>query len=81
MYFVSHQGCSGKDRDSIALVYKDGKLLDNRVSVLHSTTLSPRIEVQVCCRLISEPSRPVGLVENCIRGSTRVVAAAQSQKL
>lgn len=62
--------CFGMRGDAIPLVDKDGMLLANKVQVLRLTTLRPGMEARVCCRLVSEPSRLVGLLENGICGDT-----------
>lgn len=62
--------------DAIPSVDKDGRVLANRIQVLQPTTLLPGMEAQVCCRLVSEPNRSVGFVENGICGDTRVMVAA-----
>lgn len=49
------------------MVDKDNKRLANKVQVLRLSTLPPGMEVQFYCRLVSEPTRHVGLVKNFIQ--------------
>lgn len=50
------------ERDAIPLVDKDARLLANKAHVLQPTILPPGMEAHVCCRLVSESSRPMELV-------------------
>ena len=53
-----------------------GNLLSNKVQVLAPTVIPPESELQVCCRLNSEPSGEVGLVENGLQQDTGLAVAA-----
>lgn len=54
--------------NAFPFVNKESRLLANKVP--KTTTLPPGMEVQVCGRVVSEPSRPVGMVENSIYAQT-----------
>ena len=62
--------------ETIACTDRAGNLLANKVQVLRPTVLSPGSEAQLCCRLTTPPSGPVGLVENYIHGDQGIVIAA-----
>ena len=53
-----------------------GNLLSNKVQVLSSIVIPPEAEMQVCCRLNSEPSGSLGLVENGFTRDTDLAVAA-----
>ena len=53
-----------------------GNLLSNKVQVLSSIVIPPEAEMQVCCRLNSEPSSSLGLVENGFTRDTGLAVAA-----
>ena len=53
-----------------------GNLLSNKVQVLGSIVIPPEAEMQVCCRLNSEPSSSLGLVENGFTRDTGLAVAA-----
>ena len=55
---------------------KTGRLLANKVQVVRTLTLPPEAETQVCCRLNSEPSTPIGLIESMIGQDTGIAIAA-----
>ena len=84
MQFLREQNCTVScDRgllivgsETIPCVDTLGRLLCNKVQVLRATTVSPNAEVQVCCRLSSEPSGPTGIIENHLSTDCGVVVAA-----
>ena len=53
-----------------------GCLLANKVQIIRTLTLPPDREVHVKCRLNSEPSGPVGLIEGLLSGESGVAVAA-----
>ena len=53
-----------------------GNLLSNKVQVLSSIVIPAETEMQVCCRLNSEPSSNLGLVENGFTRDTGLAVAA-----
>ena len=53
-----------------------GCLLDNKVQIIRTLILPPDKEVHVNCRLNSEPSGPVGLIEDLLSGESGVAVAA-----
>ena len=53
-----------------------GRLLANKVQIIQALTLPPDREVHVRCRLNSEPSGPVGLIEGLLSGESGVAVAA-----
>ena len=53
-----------------------GRLLANKVQIIRTLTLPPDREVHVKCRLNSEPSWPVGLIEGLLSGESGVAVAA-----
>ena len=53
----------------------------NKVQVTRTLTLPPDREVHIKCRLNSEPSRPVGLIEGLLSGEREVVMAATLDRL
>lgn len=72
-FYWSILACS---REAILLVDKEGRLFANKIQMPQPTTLLAGIGVQVCGTLVSEPCRPVGLVDNGIYGDTGVAVAA-----
>ena len=84
MEFLSRHDCSvacdkgllvmgGK---TIQCTDRAGRLLANKVQVTRTLTLPPDREVHIKCRLNSEPSGPVGLIEGLLSGESEVVVAA-----
>ena len=53
-----------------------GCLLANKVQIIRTLVLPPDQEVHVNCRLNSEPSGPVGLIEGLLNGESGVAVAA-----
>ena len=53
-----------------------GNFLANKVQVLSSIVIPAEAEMQVCCRLNSEPSSSLGLVENGFTRDTGLAVAA-----
>ena len=53
-----------------------GRLLANKAQVTRKLTLLPDWKVHVSCRLNSEPSKPVGLIEGLLEGEFKVMVAA-----
>ena len=84
MHFLREYDCSLSCDKGILVVGTEtvpcvdsfGRLLCNKVQVLRSTTVSPNSEIQVCCRLNSDPSGPLGLIENHMSADCGVVVAA-----
>ena len=58
-----------------------GRLLDNKVQIIRTLILPPDKEVHVNCRLNSEPSGPVGLIEGLLSGESGVAVAATLDRL
>ena len=84
MSFLREQDCSVAC-DKGLLVMKDvpipctdklGRLLANKVQVVRTLVMPPEAEIQVCCRLNSTPSAPVGLIESLLGQDTGVAVAA-----
>ena len=55
---------------------KMGRLLSNKVQVVRTLVLPPEAEAQVCCRLNSAPSAPIGLIESLLEQDVGVAVAA-----
>ena len=55
---------------------RTGRLLVNKVQVLRTLILPPDAETQVCCRLNSTPSTPIGLIESLLDQDKGVAVAA-----
>ena len=84
MEFLSRHDCSvacdkgllvmgGK---TIQCTDRSGRLLANKVQVTRTLTLPPDREVHISCRLNSEPSGPIGLIEGLLGGDHGVAVAA-----
>ena len=84
MSFLREQDCSVACDKGLLVVRgtpvpctdKTGRLLANKVQVVRTATLPPEAEVQICCRLNSTPSAPVGLIESLLERDTGVAVAA-----
>ena len=65
------------------ILYTDrmSRLLANKVQVNRTLTLPHDREVHVSCRLNSEPSRPVGLIEGLLCEESEVATAATLDRL
>ena len=57
-----------------------GCLLDNKVQIIRTLILPPDKEVHVNCRLNSEPSGTVGLIDSLLSGESGVAVAATLDK-
>ena len=84
MVFLKNQECTLSCDKGIIVVGTEtvlctdqrGNLLANKVQVLSSTMIPPEAEMQVCCRLNTEPSSSLGLVENSLTMDTSLAVAA-----
>ena len=84
MSFLQERGCSVAcdkgllvvEGTAIQCVDKAGRLLANKVQVLRTCTVPAGTEAQVVCRLNSEPSGRMGLVENLLEKDDGLVVAA-----
>ena len=84
MSFLGEQDCSvACDKGLLVMkgvpipcTDKTGRLLANKVQVVRTLILPPEAEAQVCCRLNSTPSTPIGLIESLIGQDTGVAVAA-----
>ena len=84
MSFLREQDCSIACDKGLLIVHgtpvqctdKAGRLLTNKVQVVRTLVLPPEAEVQVCCRLNSEPSSPIGLIESLLGQDTGLAVAA-----
>ena len=84
MVFLKNQECTLSCDKGIIVVGTEtvlctdqrGNLLANKVQVLSSTMIPPEAEMQVCCRLNSEPSSSLGLVESSLTMDTGLAVAA-----
>ena len=61
---------------SVQCTDKTGRLLANKVQVVRTSVLPPEAEVQICCRLNSTPSKPIGLIESLLEEDIGVAVAA-----
>ena len=84
MEFLSRQDCSvACDKGLLVMGGKTiqctdriGHLLANKVQIIRTLILPPDREVHVSCRLNSEPSGPVGLIEDLLSEESGVAVAA-----
>ena len=84
MEFLSCHDCSvACDKGLLVMEGKTNQCMDrasrlsaNKVQVTRTLTLPPDREVHISCRLNSEPSGLIGLIESLLGGDSRVVVAA-----
>ena len=84
MSFLREQDCSVACDKGLLVIRgtpiqctdKTGRLLANKVQVVRTLVLPPEAETQVCCRLNSDPSKPIGLIESLLEQDKGVAVAA-----
>ena len=84
MSFLREQDCSVACDKGLLVIKgtaiqctdKTGRLLANKVQVVRTLVLPPEAETQVCCRLNSDPSQPIGLIESLLDQDKGVAVAA-----